>query len=70
MDRDRADRVVDLQTPLDEEDLPADKDPGNEPMVTAETEFTKAQGAVMATSPASNPFAIIEISGLPYFHHI
>ena len=39
--------------------------PAITPIATAETEFTKAQGAVIATSPARKPLAIIEMSGLP-----
>jgi hypothetical protein len=34
-------------------------------MITAEFELTNAQGAVMATRPASIPLQAIEISGLP-----
>ena len=40
------------------------------PMITAEMELTKAQGAVMATSPARKPLAVIEMSGLPYLIHM
>ena len=50
--------------------LPQSRMPAISPMITAETELTKAQGAVMATSPASKPLAIIEMSGLPYLHHM
>ena len=38
-------------------------------MATADGAVTNAQGAVMATSPASMPFASIDGSGLPYFIH-
>src|SRR4030095_548924 len=39
--------------------------PARMPMTTAEFELTNAQGAVMATRPASMPLQAIEISGLP-----
>src|SRR5215510_582866 len=39
--------------------------PARMPMTTAEFGLTNAQGAVMATSPASIPLQAIEISGLP-----
>src|SRR5215475_13080492 len=39
--------------------------PARIPMTTAEFGLTNAQGAVMATSPASIPLQAIEISGLP-----
>ena len=41
------------------------QDTATNPMVTADTELTKAHGAVMATSPASKPLADMEMSGLP-----
>ena len=37
------------------------------PMMMAAHGATKAQGAVIATSPASMPLHDIEMSGLPYF---
>ena len=39
-------------------------------MTAAAHGATNAQGAVMATSPASKPFAVIEGSGLPNTRHI
>src|SRR6266567_2572015 len=36
-------------------------------MITAAYGATKAHGAVIATSPASMPLHVIEISGLPHF---
>src|SRR5262245_39527307 len=39
--------------------------PARIPITTAEFGLTNAQGAVMATSPASIPLQAIEISGLP-----
>ena len=39
-------------------------------MSTADGAVTNAQGAVIATRPASAPFAIIEGSGLPYLLHM
>ena len=44
--------------------------PAAPPISTADGAVTKAQGAVMATSPASVPFASIEGSGLPYLVHM
>ena len=44
--------------------------PAISPMTTADHAVTKAQGAVMATSPASMPFADIDGSNLPNFHFI
>src|SRR5260370_33135789 len=35
------------------------------PIATADVAFTNAQGAVMATSPASMPLHAIEMSGFP-----
>ena len=37
------------------------------PMTVAAHGATKAQGAVMATSPASMPLHVIEMSGFPHF---
>src|SRR5262245_38002899 len=39
--------------------------PARAPIRTADVAFTNAQGAVMATSPASMPLHAIEMSGLP-----
>src|ERR1700732_4154272 len=39
--------------------------PASTPMMTADVGDTKAQGAVIATSPASIPLQAIVISGLP-----
>src|SRR5215813_11449315 len=39
--------------------------PSKMPMMTAELALTKAQGAVIATRPASMPLQAIEMSGLP-----
>src|SRR2546429_9418896 len=44
--------------------------PATPPINTADGAVTNAHGAVMATSPASVPFAIIEGSGLPYLSHM
>src|SRR2546430_1274928 len=44
--------------------------PATPPISTAEGAVTKAHGAVMATRPASVPFASIEGSGLPYLIHM
>ena len=44
--------------------------PATPPINTADGAVTNAHGAVIATRPASAPFAIIEGSGLPYFHHM
>ena len=43
--------------------------PATMPIKTAELAFTKAQGAVMATSPANIPLQAIEISGFPNFRY-
>ena len=40
------------------------------PMPTAATGCTKAQGAVMATRPASRPLALMVRSGLPNLSHM
>src|SRR4051794_41059666 len=40
------------------------------PITHAAQGATNAQGAVMATSPASRPLAVIDGSGLPNFFHI
>src|SRR5207244_5251413 len=40
--------------------------PATPPISTADGAVTKTNGAVMATRPASVPFANIEGSGLPY----
>ena len=37
------------------------------PITVAAQGATKAQGAVMATSPASMPLHVIEMSGFPHF---
>ncbi len=39
-------------------------------MMTADTGLTKPLGAVMATSPASSPLAVMVGSGLPLLHHM
>jgi hypothetical protein len=39
-------------------------------MTKAQKLDTNAQGAVMATSPASSPFADMLGSGLPYLNHM
>ena len=39
--------------------------PARMPMMTAELALTKAQGAVIATRPASMPLHAMEMSGLP-----
>src|SRR5436190_1422250 len=44
--------------------------PATPPISTAEGAVTKAHGAVMATRPASVPFANIEGSGLSYLIHM
>src|SRR2546430_12970953 len=44
--------------------------PATAPINTADGAVTKAQGAVIATRPASVPFAIIEGSGLPNLSHM
>src|SRR5437016_13333879 len=44
--------------------------PAIPPISTADGAVTNAHGAVMATNPASVPFAIIEGSGLPYLNHM
>src|SRR5207244_1160192 len=44
--------------------------PATPPINTADGAVTNAHGAVMATSPASVPFATIEGSGLPYLTHM
>src|SRR6266853_1020857 len=44
--------------------------PATPPIRTAEGAVTKAQGAVIATRPASVPFAIMEGSGLPNLLHM
>src|SRR2546430_7910730 len=46
------------------------KTPATPPIRTADGAVTKAHGAVIATRPASVPFAIIEGSGLPYLSHM
>src|SRR2546428_12360864 len=45
------------------------KTPATPPINTADGAVTKAQGAVIATSPASAPFASMDGSGLPYLSH-
>ncbi len=62
--RDRADRVVDAPL-LDEDDRFDHDDRRNEPITAAAQKSTKAHGAVIATRPASMPFAIIPGSGFP-----
>src|SRR6186997_3121770 len=42
------------------------RNPATRPMMAAAQGATKAQGAVIATSPASIPLHDMEISGLPY----
>ena len=44
--------------------------PAMKPMMTAPSEFTNAQGAVMATRPASRPLQSIVGSGLPVTRYI
>ena len=44
--------------------------PAMPPISTADGAVTKAHGAVIATSPASVPFASIDGSGLPYLSHM
>ena len=44
--------------------------PATPPISTAEGAVTNAHGAVMATSPARAPFAIIDGSGLSYLSHM
>src|SRR5262245_40564557 len=44
--------------------------PATAPMTNAQNEETNAQGAVMATSPASMPLIIMLMSGLPYLLHM
>src|SRR6266508_5185150 len=41
--------------------------PATTPIITAAQGATNAQGAVIATSPASIPLHVIEMSGLPHF---
>src|SRR5207249_4768393 len=43
--------------------------PATPPIRTADGAVTNAHGAVIATSPASVPFASIDGSGLPYLSH-
>src|SRR5918994_4179663 len=43
--------------------------PAMAPMSTATDVVTAAHGAVIATSPASRPLAVIETSGLPLLIH-
>ena len=62
MHRDGTDRIVDAGT-IPEEDAQHDKYAGDAPMTTAAQLSTNAQGAVIATSPASMPLHIIEGSG-------
>src|SRR5205814_9948600 len=44
--------------------------PAIPPISTADGAVTNAHGAVMATNPATVPFANIEGSGLPYLNHM
>jgi hypothetical protein len=44
--------------------------PATAPITNAQKLDTKAQGAVMATSPASIPFAAMLGSGFPYRAHM
>ncbi len=44
--------------------------PAMKPMTSAAKASTKAQGAVMATRPASTPFAVMDGSGFPNFIHM
>src|SRR5881296_773584 len=46
------------------------KTPATPPINTADGAVTKAQGAVIATSPASAPFASMDGSGLSYLIHM
>ena len=64
--RDGADRIVDLERLIDEQRRDDDEDArdgaDDRPQRPA---LTNAQGAVIATSPASSPLQIIVTSGLP-----
>ena len=62
---DGTDRIVDLQSALDEEHRLDDEDPCEEPITADMAGVTKAHGAVIATSPASMPLTIMPGSGLP-----
>src|SRR5215470_18044634 len=44
--------------------------PAMMPMTTEAQGATNAHGAVIATSPASMPLQVIEISGLPHFQFV
>src|SRR4030081_154003 len=44
--------------------------PAMRPMMTDDRGLTKPLGAVMATSPASRPLAVMVGSGLPLLHHM
>ena len=44
--------------------------PAIRPMKNAPTTSTLAQPAVIATSPASEPFSVIETSGFLFFIHV
>src|SRR5213075_2547765 len=57
--RDRSTKTTAAQT----------RTPATPPIKTADGAVTKAHGAVIATSPASVPFASIDGSGLPYLSH-
>ena len=65
VDGNRAAGIVDLEHAIVEEHAEADQKPASTPMMTAEVGETNAQGAVIATSPASMPLQAMVMSGLP-----